>query len=647
MARRVKIGRHDGLAWLTLPARDADGAPAGFDPQLRASLQNALSLVASSPEVRGIVLQGDAHGWPCASDPLADYEHDDNAPDLSALSAAVAAVEIPVLALLSGRVQSGAMAIAQAAALRIASEDTVFAAPEGTLGVLPAAGGFVRLARRRGGAAALTLMASPEEIGAQAGHAMGLCDLVISDIAPEYATAALDILIEEGVPRDDGALDDPAAYLAALTGPKAALAEDWPDSVARRAVEVVEAALLLPLEEALAFEAVAFDDLRAAPLSRALCHAHRARRAAARLPGEPVQAAPPPARRIGLWNQRPSLAARLLAAGHEVVFGASDAAQIEEAFSSIARSQERAVQSGTLEVAQRDADWARLGAALDLSGLTGAALIIARDVDGALPQADVVLREAEGPARPEGREVTLISNPGLLELVPGPDLDADTLYDIAAVLRQAGATVVKSGPGRAGIYEHVIVGALAAVDRCLLAGLSVAEMDVIMEEAGFTQAPMRLVDELGAVSMLERTCRAGLKPDLLLATIAEAGLRIYDGQEGADSWLAPLRTEAGRVARRIGAAEFLARVHAELANVGATLLQNGQAFRASDIDLALIRALDYPKELGGPMFAADEAGLLATRKRLRALVAEGAPDPVTLWDVLIRNGKRFADLDEG
>ena len=62
--------------------------------------------------------------------------------------------------------------------------------------------------------------------------------------------------------------------------------------------------------------------------------------------------------------------------------------------------------------------------------------------------------------------------------MPGPDLDADTLYDIAAVLRQAGATVVQGGPGRAGIYEHVIVGALAAVNRCLLAGLSVAEMDV-------------------------------------------------------------------------------------------------------------------------------------------------------------------------
>ena len=48
---------------------------------------------------------------------------------------------------------------------------------------------------------------------------------------------------------------------------------------------------------------------------------------------------------------------------------------------------------------------------------------------------------------------------------------------------------------------------------------------------------------------------------------------------------------------------------------------------------------------GGPMFQADQMGLLATRTLLRALQDEGAPAPVTLWDVLIRNGRRFGDLD--
>ena len=36
---------------------------------------------------------------------------------------------------------------------------------------------------------------------------------------------------------------------------------------------------------------------------------------------------------------------------------------------------------------------------------------------------------------------------------------------------------------------------------------------------------------------------------------------------------------------------------------------------------------------------------LALRKRLRALAEEGAPPPVALWDVLIRNGRSFAELD--
>ena len=45
------------------------------------------------------------------------------------------------------------------------------------------------------------------------------------------------------------------------------------------------------------------------------------------------------------------------------------------------------------------------------------------------------------------------------------------------------------------------------------------------------------------------------------------------------------------------------------------------------------------------MFQADLAGLIATRKRLRVLAEAGAPAPVTLWDVMIRNGKRWADLN--
>jgi hypothetical protein len=39
-------------------------------------------------------------------------------------------------------------------------------------------------------------------------------------------------------------------------------------------------------------------------------------------------------------------------------------------------------------------------------------------------------------------------------------------------------------------------------------------------------------------------------------------------------------------------------------------------------------------------------GLLATRTLLRTLQDEGAPAPAALWDVLVRNGRHFGDLDD-
>ncbi|KEO61605.1 enoyl-CoA hydratase/isomerase family protein [Thioclava indica] len=645
MARRVKIAQQDGLAWITLAALNDQGAVAGFEPDLRVALHNALELALSDRSVRAIVLKGGAAGWPCAPDPLSDYAHDPSAPDLGALCGALAGARVPVLVSLSGRIQGGALAISQAASLRIATEDTCFCAPEFSLGTLPAAGGFVRLARRAGGAAALHLIAPPGRIEAERALALGLCDIVLPEVAPAQVIAALDALIAEGGAMPDSALADPATYLAALAGPKAELSQGPLAEVGQRACEVVEAAVLLPREEALDFEAVAYDDLSATPLAKALRHARASEIAARDLPGPPSDAGPAPTRRIGLWDQPAGFAGALLAAGHEVVFGASDAKQIQTAFSTIARAQEIAVQNGTLDPDQREADWARLGAATDPSGLGDCALLIARSGVTGLPVADLCVFESPDHLDPPETGIALTREGGVVELVAGPGCARATLDDLAMVLRQGGAQVILGGPGAAGIVAHLRLSLIAACGRALLAGASRDQVDRSLATAGFARSPLRLIDAIGAKTLNGARAKAGLAPDLLLVAMEDADLQLYASDGGAPDWLDTLRIEAGGVTRRLSDADILARVLAEMANSGAWLLQHAQAHRASDIDLAAIFALGLPKNLGGVMFAADQAGLITTRKRLRSLHEEGANAPVTLWDVLIRNGKHFADLD--
>jgi 3-hydroxyacyl-CoA dehydrogenase len=73
----------------------------------------------------------------------------------------------------------------------------------------------------------------------------------------------------------------------------------------------------------------------------------------------------------------------------------------------------------------------------------------------------------------------------------------------------------------------------------------------------------------------------------------------------------------------------------------------------SAIDLAAVHGLGLPRAIGGPMQAADEAGALAWRTLLREQAAAeaarpgGRPGfwtPGPLWDDLVKNGSRFADL---
>lgn len=716
MARRVKLQRREGVALITLPGAGVDGVDPGFDAELCTSLAGALDLALSEPDLRAIVLragnglgrpagsvadeasgaasdpgaEAPGAGWPCGADPLADLRRPAGAaPTIAALADRLAGAPVPVIALLSGRIAGAGLALTQAAGLRMALGETVFAAPEPALGLIPGGGALVRLARRAGGAAALSFLASGRDWPAQEAMALGLCDAVSSGGALE--TAVLGVALQAAqdpsggrVARADRALADLPGYLAALEEArltlKPAFAGPGRGAALTRAAEVVEAAALLPLAEALDYEQVACDDLAADPACRGLVHVAGLHRAAARLAGaepgapevDPLAALP----RVALWNQPERLALALIGRGHAVVIGASDPGRLEPAFTRIAALQEAAVAEGQLEPEAREADWGRLGAATDLPGLMAGApeapaLVIATPHGAAEARALVDARA--------GGTLVLLDGPfGLVsEAAMQADLGAQrrgefwelhgvspagtaALPVVAALLRGCGAEVVRGGAG-AGLTAHLEAALILAAERLVLAGASPAAVDGAARNFGFAEGPFARLDArgLGAITGLLRAC--GARPGAYLTYLSlegrtgrAGGLGVYrypgggaapQPPEDEPELLAALRTEAGITPRALPQAEIQARLMAELAGAGAAALQTGRAHRAGDVDLAALAGLGFPAHRGGPMFQADLAGLIATRKRLRALAEAGAPAPVTLWDVMIRNGKHWADLD--
>jgi 3-hydroxyacyl-CoA dehydrogenase len=85
-----------------------------------------------------------------------------------------------------------------------------------------------------------------------------------------------------------------------------------------------------------------------------------------------------------------------------------------------------------------------------------------------------------------------------------------------------------------------------------------------------------------------------------------------------------------------------------LVNIGAKLLEEGHALRASDIDTVYVNGYGFPAYVGGPMWFADAQGLdnvLADMERFFKETGDEVWKPSSLLKKLVSEGKNFASLD--
>jgi 3-hydroxyacyl-CoA dehydrogenase len=99
----------------------------------------------------------------------------------------------------------------------------------------------------------------------------------------------------------------------------------------------------------------------------------------------------------------------------------------------------------------------------------------------------------------------------------------------------------------------------------------------------------------------------------------------------------------GVAQRDISDAEILERCIYPMINVGAKILEEGKAQRASDIDVVWIHGYGWPVYRGGPMFYADTVGLKTVLDKLKAFQAKFGDDfkPAALLEKLAAEGKGF------
>lgn len=595
----VQVSRRGAVLVLSLAHRPVNALSA----DLRQALFAALAL-ADDPEVQAIVIASDLPQFSAGAD-LIELGRKDAGQGLAQLCAAIEISAKPVVMAINGHAVGGGLELALAAHGRVAEEKAQLGLPEVSLGSLPSAGATQRLPRIVGAQLALKILLETAPLSATQALAIGLVDQVVSAGLRDAACDRALALAAAGKPvptslRRDG-LRDPVAYQAAIASARRAYAKGRLPAPSR-AIDCVEAAQLLPLDQGLAYERAAFDDLAQTPEAAGLRHVFLAERRALLPPADLAALAPMRLSHLGVWgggDLAAELVVQALGAGLRVTLVEPRREVLVATLEKIAARQELAVVERRLAAAARDADWARLTSTMAVEALVGTELIVTA------PEAVPLLAMPDRAALISLGPLPARAPPGRVALQPA--MAAGMVAELSASAgSDPGARAMGQALARRLGWKLLFTGPGGPIDRRLRAALS------------------------AAIAGLEAQ---GLTRPVIAATLASYGLGVSE-----KAALPPAPPDAAQV---------LSACVSAMANQGARLVSEGVARRPLDVDAAAVMGGLFPRWHGGPMFQADKRGLLLVRAdlRRRAEVAPQiyAPDP--LFDRLITEGRDFSALN--
>lgn len=591
----------------------------------------------------------------------------------------------PVLAAIHGVALGGGLEVALAAHYRLALPDARLGLPEVQLGLLPGAGGTQRTPRLIGAAAALEMMLSGRQLGADEALRLGLIDTLAADQQALQDSAAatsaglreLNRLLDAGAgprcSRHATALGDRAAAQAALDAARAEAGKKWRGLFSpQRIIEAVEAAVTLPFDQGLALERKLFLACLDSPQRAGLIHAFFAEREVLKAP-ETRHSQPRPIASVGVvggGTMGAGIAVAVLDAGLPVTMIERDEAALQRGRAHVEKVYDAQVAKGRMSTAARDAVLARLQGSTRYAALADADVVIeAVFEDLAVKQA--VFAELDRVCKPGAVLATNTSYLDIDAIAASITRPADViglhffspanimkLLEIVVPAQVAGAVVatafalakrLRKVPVRAGVCDGFIGNRILAVyrqaaDYLMEDGASPYQIDEAVRAFGFAMGPYQVSDLAGGdIGWATRKRRAATRdPRARYVQIADrlcergwfgqkSGRGYYLYPDGARTGQADPevlaiidaeRQRAGITPRSFSQDEILRRYLAAMINEGANVVHQGIALRPLDVDVTFLHGYGFPRYRGGPMKYADMVGLPAILADIRAFAAE-------------------------
>ena len=649
------VTRHDqrGVAIITLahPPRN------GLEPEVIAEAQSVVQAALLDAEVRALVITGGGTGFASGADVRGAVVRPD--PALSALCRLLEDARKPTAAAIHGAAIGPGLELALACHFRVAQVDTQFSFPDIALGWLPAAGGIQRLTRIVGGRAAMSALLGGRAFSTPRAEQLGLLDIVTQGARLDAAiTRALQVPPRPTRKRLD-ALVHSKLDLEALAAERTKRAVvDAPTGAPRAILACIEAALTDDMASGFRLEARLAATCAEDQAARALRAIFLARRDAVR--PKALDIGQVSVGRLGLVPSGDAqsdriaalLGARALRANLALVVGGDDPDARASLSAQIERHLQRSEVAGHLSAGRLNALMNGINLAENLQDIGSCDVVfmggVRPDVLAHTRGDAVCLCPSDGQVVPAPLAAQVLPCRGLmapravLELCPSETTSPKARALGLALARALDQPAIEVPAGKPPVLPALEAAWLVAADHLLMAGASVAQIDAAFAKAGWREGPFVRQDRFGIVATRTRIAQAA-------AHQSEGGIKlaaslIAAGQNGIKSGLGYYTWDAGELVGENPAvqsaiallqpaqkpvldADIVPYCAAAISNQAARILGAQGVARASDLDVAAVFGLGWPRGQGGPIWAAEDEGLGLFLSRIWGYSARDA----TFW----------------
>jgi 3-hydroxyacyl-CoA dehydrogenase len=611
----------------------------------------------------------------------------------------------PIVAAIHGTAFGGGLETAMACHYRVAVPSAQVGQPECKLGIIPGAAGTQRLPRLAGVQVAAEMCAFGDPLPAPKAKEVGILDKIIDGDLLQGALAFARELVKAGKPpRKTRDLRDKISNQAdnekALAAVRDAVKKRFRGLLApSKAIDAVEAATKLSFDDGLAKEQELFKECLFSPQSAAMIHVFFGERAVAKIPGiakDQPQVEIKRAAVVGGGTMGGGITMNYANAGIPVLFKEVSQEALDRGLSIIKKNYAATVAKGRLSQEQMDKRMALIEPTLTYDKFKEADIVV-EAVFEEMALKKKVFAELEKVTRPDAilasntstlnvdEIASATSRPDkvighhyfspanvmrVIEIVRGKQSSDTVIATSMAVAKRLNKVGILVGNCRGFVGNRMFHCYQREAQFLLEEGARVEQVDKVLYDWGMAMGP-HAVGDLAGLDVGWRIRKEfkhlepkGVRVPLVVDQICEKGRY---GQKTGAGWYkyepggrAPIpdpeiqtlieetAKKAGIQRRQISDQEILERTLYALVNEGATILAEGIALRAVDIDMLYVLGYGFPAHRGGPMWHADTVGLKKVYERVREFEKQHGSlwTPSPLLKQLAESGQTFADFDK-